>query len=79
MVEHRAVNAVVEGSSPSPPANDLADYIADHYGICDRGSDCYWAKDGCLRGNWLGCGCKHWHPVKATNWEELRNGAFGYE
>ena len=50
----------------------IADYIADNYGECDRGADCYHGKDsrgrpnGCLRLGWLGRKCPHWHPVKAT-------------
>lgn len=58
--------------------NDLADYIADNYGTCDRGADCYWGKDargnfnGCLRTGWRGRECLHWHPISARTWEELR-------
>jgi hypothetical protein len=61
--------------------NDLAAYIADHHGSCDRDkpkrNDCYWGKDatgrynGCLKVGWLGRACPHWHPVSATSWEEL--------
>lgn len=59
-------------------SNSYADYIADHYGNCDRGSDCYHGTDergcfnGCLKVGWLGRGCKHWHPVNARNYDELR-------
>lgn len=55
-----------------------ADYIADNYGTCDRGSDCYWGtdahgrSDGCLRIGWRGRDCRHWQPVKARNVEELK-------
>jgi hypothetical protein len=58
--------------------NDLADYIADNYGHCDRGADCYHGTDaarrfnGCLRTGWRGRDCKHWHPVPVASWEELR-------
>lgn len=57
--------------------NDLADYIADTYGHCDRETDCYWGMDahgnrnGCLYVGWRGRACKHWHPVEARSWEEL--------
>lgn len=47
-----------------------SDYIADNYGTCRRGADCYWAP-GCLRTGWIGRGCPHWQPVKAKTWEEL--------
>lgn len=58
--------------------NDLAAYIADNYGTCDRAADCYWGTDllghynGCLRVGWSGVECPHWHPVEATTWDELR-------
>jgi hypothetical protein len=26
--------------------DDLADYIADNYGTCARGADCYWGVNG---------------------------------
>lgn len=58
--------------------NDLAAYIADNYGTCDRGADCYHGKDeqgrynGCLRVGWRGCACPHWHPVGATSLDELK-------
>jgi hypothetical protein len=57
--------------------NELAAYIADNYGACDRGSDCYHGTDargqpnGCLKTGWRGVACKHWHPVAACSWEEL--------
>lgn len=59
--------------------DDLAEYIANNYGVCDRGDDCFHGKDekghhnGCLyfTNPWLGRGCPHWKPVKAKNWEEL--------
>jgi len=59
--------------------NDLAEYLADNYGTCDRGSDCYHGRDargrfnGCLRVGWRGRACPHWHPTTATNWDELRS------
>jgi hypothetical protein len=58
--------------------NELADYIADNYGACDRGTDCYWGKDtrggrnGCLYTGWKGRECRHWHPVAAQTWDELK-------
>lgn len=58
--------------------NDLADYLLDNYGTCDRGSDCYWGKDlagrddGCLKTGWRGRACPHWQTVGATNLDELR-------
>lgn len=51
--------------------SDIADYMLDHYGTCDLGRGCYW-KPGCLRTEWLGRGCKHWHPLGVTSMEELR-------
>lgn len=57
--------------------NELAAYIADNYGSCARGSDCYWGKDhhghfdGCLKTGWRGTACKHWRPVEASSWDEL--------
>ena len=57
--------------------DDLATYIADHYGTCDRDhparNDCYWGTDaagrlnGCLRTGWRGVGCPHWHPVEGKS------------
>lgn len=47
---------------------DQPDYRANHYGTCDRGSDCYHGKDhkgrdnGCLKIGWRGTNCTHWHP-----------------
>lgn len=58
--------------------NDLAQYLADNYGTCKRGPDCYWGKDargefnGCLKVGWRGCGCPHWVPTTATDWNELK-------
>lgn len=62
--------------------DDLADYIAENYGTCDRDkpeqNDCYWGKDalgrwnGCLRTVWRGRRCPHWKPVAARTWDELR-------
>ena len=58
--------------------DELADYIADNYGTCARGSDCYWGTNvagklnGCLRVGWRGRDCAHWRPVEARNWDELR-------
>ena len=61
--------------------NDLLDYLADHYGTCDRDkpkrNDCYWGKDA--RGNWNGClkvggggrGCKHWRPLPPEQLDEM--------
>lgn len=59
--------------------NDLADYLLDNYGICERGPDCYWGKDsggrynGCLKTGWRGQQCDHWKPLGATNLDELRS------
>lgn len=49
--------------------DDLADYIADNYGACDRGPSCR-----CLKPSspWLGRACAHWQPVQAKTWDELR-------
>ena len=55
----------------------LADYIADNYGACARGSDCYWGRDeggrfnGCLKIGWRGRACVHWEPTTAKTEEEL--------
>jgi hypothetical protein len=57
--------------------NDLADYIADHYGECIALHCC-----PCLRDGWRGRACPNWNPVAASNWEELREamrGAVGTE
>lgn len=57
--------------------DDLAQYIADHYGSCRLGTDCYWGKDaagnwnGCSRIGWKGTACQYWIPTTATNWDEL--------
>jgi hypothetical protein len=57
--------------------SDLAEYLLDNYGVCDRDADCYWGKDeygldnGCLRLGWRGRKCKHWHPMGVTSWNEL--------
>jgi len=59
-------------------ADDLADYLLDHYGTCVRGPDCYWGVDrhskfdGCLKTGWKGRGCPHWRPLGATTYAELR-------
>lgn len=58
--------------------DELADYIADNYGTCDRGSDCYHGTngagrfDGCLRTVWRGRGCANWHPIEARTLSELK-------
>lgn len=58
--------------------DDLATYIADNYGTCNRGSDCYHGTDsrgrfnGCLRIGWRDVECPHWHPIEASNWDELK-------
>ena len=58
--------------------NEIADYLLDNYGECNRGSDCYWGTDalgrwnGCLRTGWRGRQCKHWQSSGATNLDELR-------
>jgi hypothetical protein len=59
--------------------DDISSYLLDHYGFCDRGSDCHWGKDalgrydGCLKTGWHGRRCKHWHPAGATTLKELMN------
>lgn len=59
--------------------NELADYIADNYGSCERGADCYWGRDGagrfngCLRVGWRGRDCENWRPVEARTWDELKS------
>lgn len=63
-------------------ASDLADYLLDYYGTCDRDEDCYWGKDqlgrpnGCLNVGWKGRGCPHWKPLGATTYEELKQMVF---
>lgn len=65
--------------APPPMSDDLAEYIADHYGRCDREADCYHGKDGdgrfdgCLQVGWRGRSCHHWHPVAARTWDELKD------
>jgi hypothetical protein len=46
--------------------NDLADYIADNYGLCTL------EKCKCRNDNWLGRACPNWRPVTASTLEELR-------
>lgn len=46
--------------------DDLAEYIAMNYGVCNR------IICRCLKDGWLGYGCPHWEPAKARNWDELR-------
>jgi len=59
--------------------NEVAEYLLDNYGSCDRGADCYWGKDrqgrrnGCLYTGWLGRACNHWHPLGATTLDELKD------
>lgn len=63
--------------------DDLATYLLDTYGACERGSDCYWGKDangrenGCLKTGWRGRACKHWQPCGATNYDELKRAMGG--
>lgn len=58
--------------------NDLALSLADNYGRCKRGTDCYHGKDergnfnGCLRTGWRGTLCPHWVPTEARDLDELR-------
>ncbi len=58
--------------------NELAEYLLDNYGECERGEDCYWGKnafgrwDGCLRTGWKGRLCKYWKPLGATDYEGLK-------
>lgn len=62
----------------SVPPGQSPEYVADNYGTCDRGTDCYHGKDsrgqpdGCHRTGWKGRACPHWHPV---TWEELQERA----
>jgi hypothetical protein len=55
--------------------SELAEYVADTYGTCDRDrpgrNDCYWGKDGCLKTGWRGRGCPHWHPVEGADFDKL--------
>lgn len=57
--------------------NEIADYLLDNYGSCDRGADCYWGRDaqgrpnGCLAMGWRGRSCKHWQPLGVTSLEEM--------
>ena len=61
--------------------NELAEYLAEHYGTCDRDrperNDCYWGVDakgqrnGCLFAGWRGRECPHWRPTNAMTWEEM--------
>lgn len=59
------------------PRRDIADYYLDNYGTCDREADCFWGKDaqgnfnGCLRNEWRGRACMHWHPLGVTSLQEL--------
>jgi len=53
--------------------NELAEYLAAHYGECALGSGrCYHGPGPmCLRtGNHFGC--PHWKPTTATTWDELK-------
>jgi len=45
--------------------SELADYIADHYGMCTL-NPC-----ACLKEGWRGRRCPFWVPVNARTWEEL--------
>lgn len=57
--------------------NELAEYLADNYGVCRRGSDCYHGTDergqpnGCLKTGWLGRKCLYWEPLEAVDWIDL--------
>jgi len=61
-----------------PEPDEIADYLADHYGQCQRGADCYHGKDaaaqdnGCLKVGWRGRACPYWKPTTARNWTELK-------
>lgn len=51
-----------------PLPDDLAAYIANHYGVCSAKPRCV-----CLaNGAWIGVPCPFWHPALAKNWTELR-------
>lgn len=58
--------------------SDIAEYLLDNYGSCDRDGDCYWGKDsmgrfdGCLRVGWKGQACKHWHPLGALAFDDMQ-------
>ncbi len=49
------------------PKDELADYLADHYGRCHLLKNCR-----CLREGWRGRMCSHWQPTTARNWLELK-------
>lgn len=53
--------------------DEIADYLLDNYGICDRGANCYWG-NGCLKTGWRGRLCPHWQPLGATSLEALSAG-----
>lgn len=54
------------------------EYLLDHYGHCDRTAECYSGIDafgrfnGCLKTGWKGRACKHWRPLGAETFDELR-------
>jgi hypothetical protein len=58
--------------------NDLAEYIADHYGRCRLAPSTTLREDlraqgcRCLDAKiWAGRACPNWEPVSARNWDEL--------
>jgi hypothetical protein len=55
---------------PSPA--EMADYLADYYGTCERGSSfCYFSGCNGPSRPWLGRGCPNWRPSGARDLAEL--------
>jgi hypothetical protein len=53
----------------NPTSGELEEYLADLYGTCSRGDDCYHGKNsngkdnGCLKQGWRGRACPYWQPA----------------